>query len=120
MSRSLNKGRHMRPVALVMLILTCILAAAADKPADKKAAQRHELSISALQFKPATLKIKAGDTVVWTNNDDRDHTVAAKAGSFKSENLRPGENFEHTFAPTGKFSARSSYRPHIKSAIGIA
>src|SRR5260370_41332363 len=117
MSRSLNKGRHMRPVALVMLILTCILAAAADKPADKRASQRHEVSISGLQFKPATLKIKAGDTVVWTNNDDRDHTVAAKDGSFKSDNLKPGETFEHTFAKTGKFAYGYSYHPRMKGEI---
>jgi plastocyanin len=99
-------------------MLTCLAMAGADKPADKKA-QRHEVTISGLQFKPPTLKIKAGDTVVWTNNDDRDHTVAAKDGSFKSENIKTGETFEHTFAKPGKFGYGCSYHPRMKGEIDV-
>jgi len=108
----------MRPALLVTFIFACLLVAA-DKPGDKKASQRHEISISGLQFKPATIKIKAGDTVVWTNNDDRDHTVKAKDGSFKSDNLKPGETFERTFAKTGKFAYGCSYHPRMKGEISV-
>ena len=109
----------MRTAALLMLIVSCTLVTAADKPTDKKASSRHEVSASGLQFKPATLKIKAGDTVVWTNNDDRDHTVTAKDGSFKSDNLRPGETFEHTFVKSGKFPYGCSYHPRMKGEISV-
>ena len=108
----------MRALTTLMLIVTCLSLAAADKPADKKP-QRHEVTISGLQFKPATLKIKAGDTVIWTNNDDRDHTVVAKDGSFKSENLKAGETFEHTFAKPGKFAYGCSYHPRMKGEIAV-
>jgi len=108
----------MRALTLVTIFFACLMIAA-DKPGDKKASQRHEVSINSLQFKPVTLKIKAGDTVVWTNNDDRDHTVAAKDGSFKSDNLKPGETFEHTFAKSGKFAYGCSYHPRMKGEIDV-
>ena len=108
----------MRALTLLTVLLACLLVAA-DKPGDKKSSPRHEVSISSLQFKPATLKIKAGDTVVWTNNDDRDHTVVAKDGSFKSDNLKPGETFERTFAKAGKFAYGCSYHPRMKGEIDV-
>ena len=37
--------------------------------------------MQAVQFAPATLKVKRGDTVVWTNRDPFPHTATA-AGVF--------------------------------------
>ena len=49
-----------------------------------------------MQFTPASINVKVGDTVVWTNNDDRDHTVVADDGSFKSGNLGRGAIISHS------------------------
>lgn len=109
----------MRRVVLLGLALISLALVSADKAADKGKAQRHEVSIRKLQYSPQSLKIKAGDTVVWTNNDDRDHTVTAKDGSFKSDNLKSGETFEHTFSKAGKFAYGCTYHPRMKGEIVV-
>ena len=43
---------------------------------------RQSVTIKAMQFTPASMTVKVGDTVVWTNADDRDHTIVASDGSF--------------------------------------
>lgn len=61
-----------------------------------------------LAFQPQTLRIKAGTTVVWTNQDNFPHTVTSGAnraadGRFDSGNLGPGKTFQSTFTEAGTF-----------------
>ena len=65
----------------------------------------------------AQLEIAVGDTVVWKNADDRDHTVVAKDNSFKSGNLSKGDKFEQTFTKAGKYSYACSYHPRMKGVV---
>ena len=41
-------------------------------------------------FAPATLTVKAGTTVTWTNKDEDPHTVVADDGAFRSQVLGSG------------------------------
>ena len=77
------------------------------------------VSINEMKFHPASIEIKVGDTVRWTNDDERDHTVAAADGSFKSGNLRGGDTFEHTFKKAGKFNYTCSYHPRMKGTVNV-
>ncbi len=54
-------------------------------------------------FNPAQLTVKAGTTVTWTNNSTMNHTVTADDGSFSSNTLAPGDQFQVTFTKTGTF-----------------
>src|SRR5262245_5316684 len=99
----------------IILLLGTLVVAAAD---DKKGA-RHSVTIKNMKFDPDTVEIAPGDTVVWTNQDDRDHTVAAKDGSFKSDNLNRGDTFEHMFKKPGKFTYSCSYHPRMKGTIVV-
>jgi plastocyanin len=106
----------MRKVALVSgLLVVCSLTVAL---AGEKAA-KHSVTIKDMKFDPDTLEIAPGQTVVWTNQDDRDHTVSAKDGSFKSDNLSKGDTFEHVFKKAGKFSYACSYHPRMKGTIVV-
>ena len=53
-------------------------------------------------FTPATATVKAGTTVVWTNDDSLQHTVFA-SGAFDDILLQPGETFSFTFKNVGTF-----------------
>lgn len=86
---------------------------AADKP------HRVEVIITGLQFKPATVKIHVGDTVVWINNDDRDHTVIARDGAFKSPNIRAGQTFEVRFIRAGSYAYGCNYHPRMKGVVVV-
>jgi plastocyanin len=73
-----------------------------------------------MQFNPEKLDIKVGDTVEWTNNDDRDHNVTAKDGSFKCDNLSHGESYKYTFKKAGKFPYSCSLHPRMKGQITVS
>ena len=96
-----------------MVSLLCLIAPA---PAAKNAAS-HDVTIKGMKFDPAQIEIAVGDTVVWKNADDRDHTVVAKDNSFKSGNLSKGDKFEHTFTKAGKYSYACSYHPRMKGVV---
>jgi len=44
-------------------------------------------SIDDFAFKPGTITVPVGTTVVWENNDDIPHTVASADGTFRSQAL---------------------------------
>ena len=81
-------------------------------------AKQHKVNIDDLKFSPKEIKIKKGDTVVWTNNDDRDHTVTADDGkSFDSGNLNTGGKFDHKFDKPGRYKYHCDYHPRMKATV---
>ena len=69
------------------------------------------------QFSPATLTVRAGETVVWVNNDDSDHTVVAGDGTFASGVLKRGEQFAHQFAAAGNFAYADRLHPRMRATV---
>jgi len=96
-------------LGLVILGLLCATAHAATK----------SVTIKEMQYSPASITVKVGDTVVWTNSDERDHTVVADDGSFKSDNLGGGETFQFKFTKAGKFSYHCTYHPRMKGTVVV-
>jgi plastocyanin len=110
-------------------------------PAAGASAKDHKVDIANLKYSPAKLTIKKGDKVIWTNSDDRDHTVVSKdksskdkdgkdkkdkkdkkdddAGGFDSGKIASGDKFEHTFEKTGKFEYGCDYHPRMKGVIEV-
>jgi plastocyanin len=61
-----------------------------------------------LAFVPKVVRIKAGTTVVWTNQDDVVHTVTSGTTAddgvwVSSPGIAGGKSFSHTFAVPGTF-----------------
>lgn len=54
-------------------------------------------------FQPAAITLTEGDTVVWTHNGQRPHTVTADDGSFNSGTLSNGQTFSRTYSSPGTF-----------------
>jgi plastocyanin len=71
------------------------------------------LAIANFAFDPASVKVKAGTTLTWTNNDGAPHTVTAADGSFASGRLSTGATFSFTFATAGTYT----YHCAIHSAM---
>jgi plastocyanin len=82
-------------------------------------AESHEVLIANLQFKPASISIKVGDTIVWTNNDDRDHTVISVDGTFASDIIRRGESFSFKYDKPGKFAYGCKLHPRMKGVVVV-
>jgi plastocyanin len=97
---------------IVLCLLTTLAACLAASEKDK-----HAVTISKMKFSPATITIKTGETVVWKNNDDHNHSVIAEDDSFKSENLANGDTFSHAFDKAGKYPYSCSYHPRMKGEV---
>jgi plastocyanin len=60
-----------------------------------------QVVIQNMSFSPACIKVAAGTTVTFTNNDSITHTVTADDGTYNSGNLSPAQAFLHAFATAG-------------------
>jgi plastocyanin len=73
-----------------------------------------------IQFNPAKVKIKTGQTVTWTNDDSVGHDVTAD--SFKSGSaggIEGGQTFQHTFKAAGTFSYVCTVHPGMKGTVVV-
>jgi plastocyanin len=97
----------MRSLALAVVagLLVCATGEGASPAA---AAQTRKvatvkIAIEGMKFSPADVTVKAGDTVVWTNNDVVAHTVTSKEGVFDSKVIPPGATFKFVARRKGDF-----------------
>lgn len=82
------------------------------------ASSGNSVEISNFAFSPATLTIKAGDTVVWTNQDSVSHTVTSDSGSeLGSSTLGNGQTYSRTFNTAGTYSYHCSIHTYMKAKI---
>jgi len=80
--------------------------------------QTYRLDIANFAFSNKQLRIKQGDTVIWTNKDSARHTVTSDSGSeLDSELLADGESYSHTFSQKGSFAYHCTPHPNMKGKI---
>lgn len=109
-----------RPTARrVLYVLSLLAAGGAVALAAPKAEPAASVRMERLQFIPEDVTIKKGQTVRWTNKDDRDYLIVADDQSWKSENIRPKETFEHTFKTAGTFGYKNILRPRSTGTITV-
>lgn len=84
-------------------------------------AQTVEVSIQDYKYVPAELKVKAGTTVKWTNNEKRvSHSVLFTGpGGFESERFFPGESWQRTFDKPGVYAYTCGPHPEMKGRIDV-
>lgn len=71
-------------------------------------------------FRPKTLKIHVGTTVVWTNTTQAPHTVTSDTGVFDSGVISPGGTFSFTFMQTGTFAYHCNIHPFMKATVIVS
>ena len=80
--------------------------------------QTYTAEISNFAFSPSEIRIKAGDTVAWTNKDSTRHTVTSDSGSeLGSALLSNGDSYSHTFSTAGTFNYHCALHPYMKGKI---
>lgn len=68
-------------------------------------------------FAPATVTIKAGDTVRFVQDDETAHTVTAADKSFDSGNLDRHATWSYAFATAGTYAYICSYHSYMKGTV---
>ena len=76
-----------------------------------------EVNIDNFSFSPATITVKAGTAITWTNRDDIPHTVVADDKSFKSKALDTGDKFTFTATKPGTYSYFCSVHPKMTGKL---
>lgn len=77
----------------------------------------NSVQISNFSYSPATLTVKVGDSVTWTNQDNVAHSATANDGSFDTGLLDKGKSGTATFSKAGTYSYHCSLHPNMKATI---
>jgi plastocyanin len=118
---------------LPSLIALVALPALALTSADR-AVVRHELSqpqggaqvtadaviqIQGSAFRPASVTIRVGQTVAWTNVDDRDHAVVGDRNEFRSGTIKPGQSWQNRFDRAGTYNFHCPLHPRARGVVRV-
>ncbi len=80
-----------------------------------------EIAIRDYSFQPAELKIRAGTTVRWTNQEKRvSHSVLFTGpGGFESDRIFPGESWKRRFDKPGVYPFTCGPHPEMHGNIEV-
>jgi plastocyanin len=78
-----------------------------------------EVAIEGFAYKPATLNIQVGTTVIWYNKDSVPHTVTARDKSFDSGSLSRDGSFSFTFKQKGTFEYYCTIHPYMEGKVVV-
>ena len=78
-----------------------------------------KVAIQGFAFGPATITVKPGTTVTWTQQDEDQHTVTANDGSFTSSPLITGTTYTHTFTAPGTYQYHCSIHPFMHGTVVV-
>ena len=85
------------------------------------ATKSYSIDISNFAFNPASLSLKVGDSVTWTNKDSASHTVTSDSGSELGSNaLSNGQSYSHTFNTPGTYSYHCTIHPMMTGTISVS
>lgn len=113
----------------VLLVLACFVAGCTSNPGTPApaatvtptpAATPNAIAIKNFAFSPATLTVKTGTAVTWTNDDSAPHTVVSDPGvpaPFDSPSLATGASYPVTFTKEGTYTYHCSIHPIMKGTI---
>jgi len=78
-----------------------------------------EIEIEDFAFNAASVTIKVGTTVKWSNKDDVLHDIKGDDGSWGSAPLNKGDDFFFTFSQAGTYTYHCSFHPSMKGTIVV-
>jgi plastocyanin len=79
------------------------------------------VAIRNFAFSPASLTVKVGTKVTWTNQDSDAHTVTSdgSARSLNSRALNTGETFSFTFTKAGTYKYLCTIHPFMTATVTV-
>jgi plastocyanin len=111
-----------RGMATVTAVVACALAgptglASGEGPVAGKSAGS-TVNIRDFSYRPATLTVDRGTTVVFANHDSVSHT-ATKRGSFSTGKIKPGKSKSVRFSSKGTYRYLCTIHPEMRGKIVV-
>jgi plastocyanin len=75
--------------------------------------------IDNFHFNPVPIKVKAGDTVTWTNQDDIPHSIVIQALGVHSRPLDTDADFAYRFEKAGVYDYICGLHPFMKGRVEV-
>ena len=96
-----------------------IVWANSDRPAVAAATAPGNVTIANFAFDAPEITVTKGQSITWTNTDGFAHSIVAKDGSFKSENITTGAAFTHAFDTAGSFTYVCGIHPSMAGTVVV-
>jgi plastocyanin len=115
-------------IALALLASAVLAPAAASQQhagghdaggAAARPAAAHSASIGFDSVRPARLDIVTGESVTWTNESSRVHTVTADDDRFDSGRISSSQTFTHRFTTAGEAAYHCTLHPLIAGVVAV-
>lgn len=98
-------------------LLVCLVSCPA--PGFTRSARTHVIEIRGFQFVPASLRVAAGDTVVWVNRDAVPHTATGRERGFDTGAIAAGARREIVVRKAGKQPYICVYHPSMTGQLEV-
>ena len=113
-----HAARRRPPLRAMALVagtagLAIALAACTRRPPP----QRHTVEIKNFAFRPDTIALAVGDTVVWTNHDIVPHTATETGKGWDSGNIAVDGAWSYVARSPGSQSYYCLFHPSMKATI---
>lgn len=122
MSRALARTCAVALVCTVggLALPAAAVAAAATAPMSTQGSQT-KIAIKGFTYTKPALKVKVGDTITWTNQDDAPHDVATTKApvKIKSPIMNKGQSFRYTFKKAGVYKYICSIHPQMTARVNV-
>lgn len=80
-----------------------------------------QIAIKDFSFAPASLSVKVGDSVTWTNGDGAAHSIQSGDHTFDSpDKIEQSKSFSFTFTTAGTFTYFCGIHQYMKGTVVVA
>src|ERR1044072_6341442 len=104
-----NTSRRHQFIARALLTACAALLIIAAASAATYRPRLHTVALRGMKNVPATLVVRAGDTVVWKNEDVVPHTATDRGKAFDSGNIEPGGSWRYVAGRKGTYFYYCAY-----------
>lgn len=105
-------------LSIIGLLLGMSILAACSASPKPQASTIVDVKIANFAFDPASLTIKVGTEVRWTNNDTVAHDVTSVSGNeLSSGSLNQGQTYTHVFTQAGTYAYMCKIHPNMTATI---
>lgn len=77
-------------------------------------------AIAQYAYSPATLRVRTGGTITFTNDDQTPHTATADNGSFDSGSIAQGQKKTLSFTKPGTYSFHCAFHAFMHGTVVVA
>ena len=71
------------------------------------------------KYRPDSIRLAAGDTVIWSNGDDEPHTITMDTSTFDSGDIAPGSRFRWVFRHKGHYRYHCEVHEKMKGVLDV-